>query len=215
MDLLGKVAIIVIVLIAAFSAAFVLFGHSASNAPLTSAQAVQIVLKDIQDSNPGANVTVINVSNSTLERNSYNIVLSIVYNSTRACPTLFIEQFDYPATELVQSIPNLYTKNCVVYGLSNASTYVISSPYIAIARSYNQSITHNITQVSSYVNSYGYNNTAVTAKFYPYLNNTNTHQSQSYYNVWLVKYKAKAANYSVYTILDSSGTVSANYTASP
>jgi hypothetical protein len=215
MDLLGKVAVIVIVLIAVFSAVFVLLRHSSQQAPLTSAQAIQVVLKDIKDSNPGANVTVINVSNSTLERNSYNIVLSIVYNSTRACPTLFIEQFDYPATELVQSIPNLYTKNCIVYGLSNVSTYVISSPYIAIARSYNQSVTHNVTQVTYYVSDYGYNNTAVTAQHYSYLNNTQTHLAQSYYNVWLVRYKAKAANYSVYTVLDSLGDISANYTASP
>ena len=112
-------------------------------------------------------------------------------------------------------MPNLYTQKCVVYGLSDdAPTYVISSPYIAIAQSYNQSLSHNITQVTYYVSDYGYNNTAVSAQYYPYLNNTQTNLAKGYYNVWLVRYKAVAANYSVYTVLGNS-TVLANYKIRP
>jgi hypothetical protein len=208
MDLIAKVAIIVVLLIVISSAAFILFQHS-KQTTFTSAQAVSYVTNDLKASNPSANITVINVSNSTLEMGSYNVVLSIVYNATRPCPTLFIEGFDYPATGLVPSVDNLYTKNCVIYGLSSAPSYVISSPEIAIARSYNQ----NITQITEYVNNFGYNHTVVTAKFYPDLNNTQTHLSQSFYNVWLVRYRATDANFSVYAVMDSSGAVAGNYTS--
>jgi hypothetical protein len=211
MDLLGKVVVIVLVLVIVFTAVFVLSKHT-TNTPLTAAQAVQFVINDLRASNPGANITVINVSNSTLKAGSYDVVLSIVYNATRPCPTLFIEAFDYPATGLVPSIDNLYTKNCIIYGLSGTSPleqYVISSPQIAIARSYNQ----GIGQITNYVSTFGYNNTVVTAKFYPYLNENYTHLGQSFYNVWLIKYKATGINYSVYAVLDSSGAVAGNYTS--
>ncbi len=210
MDLIGRVAIIVVLLIVIFSAGFILFRHS-TQSQFTSAQAVQFVLNDLKATNTNANITVINVSNSTLEKGSYNIVLSIVYNVTRACPTLLIEEFDYPATGLVPSLDNLYTKNCIIYGLSSAPSFVISSPEIAIARSYNQ----GIKQITGYVSTFGYNNTFVTAMFYPTLNENQTHLGQSFYNVWLVRYKAPSANYSVYAVLDSSGAIAGNYTSSP
>jgi len=213
MDLIGKVAIIVILLIVIASAGFLLFKHSTQK-QFTAAQAQQVVLNDLNASQPAANITVINVSNSTLEKGSYNVVLSIVYNSTSPCPTLFIEEYDYPATGLVSSVDNLYTQHCVVSGLSNAPSYVIGSPEIAIATSYNQSLAHNISEVTNYVNDVGYNDVIVTAKFYPSLNNTNTHLSQSYYNVWLVRYRGPSLNYSVYTVLQS-GSVVDNYSASP
>jgi hypothetical protein len=208
MDLLGTVAIIAIVLIIIFTAGFVLLKNNTEK-QLSSAQAVQFVLNDLKASNPNANITVINVSNSTLKKGSYDIVLSIVYNASKPCPTLFIEGFDYPATGLVPSVDNLYTKNCIIYGISSAPSYVISSPQIAIARSYNQ----GISQITNYVSTFGYNNTMVTARFYPYLNDNATNLGQSYYNVWLIKYKAKSINYSVYAVMDSSGTVIANYTS--
>ncbi len=209
MDLIGRVAIIVVLLVIVFSAAFLIFKHGTAS-QLTPAQAVQFVKNDLRDTNPGANISVISVTNSTLEKGSYNIVLSIVYNATRPCPTLFIEGFDYPATGLVPSVDNLYTSKCVIYGLSDAPSYIISSPEIAIARSYTQ----NVSQINDFVNAYGYNNTVVTAAFYPYLNSTTTHLGQSFYNVWLIKYSAASAKSSVYVVLDSSGAVAGNYTGS-
>lgn len=207
MDLLGKVAIGVVLLIVIFSGGFLLFTHSIQN-KLTSAQAVQFVLNDLKQENPNANITVINVSNSTLEAGSYNIVLSIVYNATRPCPTLFIDEFDYPATGLVPSVDNLYTKKCIVYGLSDAPSFVISSPEIAIASSYNRSV----PEVIDYVSAFGYNNTNVHAKFYPYLNQSATNLGKSFYNVWFISYKATNANYAVDVVLDSSGAIAGNYT---
>jgi hypothetical protein len=212
MDLLGKVAIIVIVLIVVVSGAILLLRHSTSS-QLTKAQAVAIVLRDVKENYPGANVTLINVSNSTLESNSYNIVLSIVYNSTSPCPIVGIEQFDYPALQLSSSYPNYYTQgHCIIVNLnSNPPTYVISSPEVAIARSYNQSIKYDIKNVTDYVNGYGYYNTSVSAMLYSYLNNNMTHLSQSYYNVWLVHYTATNANYSVYAVMYANGTIVDTY----
>lgn len=208
MDLLGTVAVIVIILIVVSTGAFLLLRHTTSS-QLTSAQAVHFVLNDVKASYPDANVTVISVSNSTLKKGSYDIVLSIVYNATRPCPTLFIESFNYPATGLSSSIDNTYTENCTVYGLNKTS--VISSPEIAIVRSYDQ----GIGQITNYVSTFGYNNIVVTANFYSYLNDNVTHLGQSFYNVWLVNYTAKNAGYSVYAVLDynSSGAVVGNYTA--
>ncbi|MGI0100841.1 MAG: hypothetical protein ACREBH_03965 [Candidatus Micrarchaeaceae archaeon] len=214
MDLIAKVVVIVIVLIVALSIAFFLMKPSGQSAPITASQAVQTVLNDIKESNPGANVTVLSVSNSTIENNSYNITLSIVYNATRPCPTLFIERFNYPATGLIPYNTNVWTQGqCIISNLNNnPPTYVISSPYIAIARSYNQSIKYNITQITYFVSKYGYNNTVVTAKLYPELYSNYTGLSENFSNVWLVKYSTLGENYSAYAVIGPSGSVIANYT---
>ncbi len=217
MDLLekvGMVGIIVVILVLAFNAVSLLMQGSKSPQP-TAAQAVQLVINDVKATSPNANITVVSVSNSTAQKGSYGIVLSVAYNSTRACPTLFIDEFNYPAFSLSNSTDNLYTygnaNKCIINGLVNSSTtpYVIGSKYVAIARSYSS----DIPQITSYVNRYGYNNVNVNASYYSNL--TNSHLAQNYYNAWLVRYKAAAANYSEYAVIDSSGSVASNYTATP
>lgn len=207
MDLLGRVAIIVLVVIVAATVAFMLIGPVFSG-PLTSQQAVQLVLKDMRNSTPDANISVITVQPSTLKTGSWNIVLSVVYNASKPCPTLFIETFDYPALGFVPSVDNLYTSHCVIYGISTAPSYVISSPYIAIARSYNQSF----APVTSYVKTFGYNNTVVHARFLSQGGNA-TPLNGNFTSVWLVNYTAKNAPYSEYVVMSSSGTIVANYTS--
>jgi hypothetical protein len=210
MELIEKVAIIVVVLVIIFSGVFLFIKHSSSSKP-TAAQAEQFVINDVKQANPSANVTVIDVSNSTVESGSYNIILSIVYNATRPCPTLFITEYDYPATGLVPSLDNLYVGNCKIYGLNpSLSGYDISSPEVAIAQSYSK----NITAVTNLVSTYGYNNTYVTAMFYPTLSSNQTALDQNFSNVWLIKYSATNADYSAYVVLNSSGTVAGNYTTS-
>ena len=214
MDLLEKVGIIVIILVLIFSAVFLLM-QTGKKTPLTAAQATQLVITDVKASSPNATISVVSVSNSTAQKGSYSIVLSVVYNSTRACPTLFIDIFDYPAFSLYNSTPNQYTSGnayrCMVNGLVNSSTstYVIGSKYVAIARSYSS----RIPAIMNYVNDYGYNNTNVNASYYQNL--TNSHLSKNYYNAWLVRYKANAAQYAVYAVINSTGAVAANYTATP
>jgi len=207
MDLFLKVGVIVVVLIVIAGLGFIVFQHAKGSTAVTSGQAVQFVKSDLIEMNPSANITVINVSQSRLQAGSWDIVLSIVYNATRPCPTLLIQGFDYPATGLVPSLDNLYTTKCVIYGMSDAPSYVISSPVIATARSYNESP----TSVSTYVSTYGYNNTVVHSKFYTMLNSSVTGSSKNFTNVWLVNYTASGVGYSEYLIMDSSGTVVANY----
>ncbi|HVC58443.1 MAG TPA: hypothetical protein VND15_03140 [Candidatus Acidoferrales bacterium] len=207
MDLFLKVGIIVVVLIVVAGIGFILFQHAKGSTAVTSDQAVQFVKSDLIEMNPSANITTINVSPSRLQTGSWDIVLSIVYNATRPCPTLLIQGFDYPATGLVPSLDNLYTTKCVIYGMSDAPSYVISSPLIATARSYNESP----KSVSTYVSAYGYNNTVVHSKFYTMLNSSVTGSSRNFTNVWLVNYTANRATYSEYLVMDSSGTVIANY----
>jgi len=210
MDLLGKVAVIAIVLIILFTVGFIIFQQTAQQT-YTAQQAANFVYNYLKTSNPNANVTLINVTNSTLKKNSYVIVFSIVYNGTRPCPTLFISQYDYPATGLVPSINNVYTKNCIIYGLSTAPTYVVSAPQIAIVRSY----TLNNTQIRNYVSTNGYNNTSVFATYYPYLNKNVTKLAKSFINVWLIRYKAKNVNYSIYAVLGQNASILGNYTGNP
>jgi hypothetical protein len=207
MELFGRVAIIAAVVIVVAAAASLLPSHVIAGAP-TSQQAVQYVIRDMRANNPRANITVINVSSSTLKSGSWNIVLSVVYNASRPCPTLFIEGFDYPATNLVPSVDNLYTAHCVIYGVSDAPSYVISSPYIAIAMSYNQSP----AAIRSYVDTFGYNNTRVAAKFFPTMSSGATPAGRNFTSVWLINYTANDATYSEYAVMGSSGLMLANYT---
>jgi hypothetical protein len=121
MELLAKVAVVVVVLIAIAGVGFIVYNFIANPAtPLTADQAAQVVVRDLKLHNPSANISVINVTPSTLKSNSWIIILSVIYNATRPCPTLFIEGFDYPATGLIPSVDNLYTENCTIYGLSTA-----------------------------------------------------------------------------------------------
>ena len=210
MDLIGKVAVVVIILVVLFSAVFILLEHTVQS-QLTAAQAEQYVLNDLRATNSNANITIISVSNSTLRKGSYNIVLSVVYNATRPCPTLFIEGYDYPATGLVPTQDIVYTEGCTINGLSSAPSYVISSPEIAIVKSYNQ----NLPQIVNYVDTYSYNNTNVNAAFYATLYSNYTHLAENYSNVWLVHYKAVNANYSIDVVLDSSGAIANSYTTTP
>ncbi len=202
-----KVLVLVIVIAVVAGLLFIVFNRQVTTGPVTEAQAEQLVLSDVNATNPGALVTIINASPSTLESGSWNIVLSVVYNATRACPTLSIEDFDYPATGLSGATINNYTSNCIIYGISSAPSYVISSPYIAIARSYNSTIAKN------YVTTYGYSNTQVHARFYSSLNSTSTPLNQTLASVWIINYSATPASFNQYFVLSLSGAVLGNYTA--
>jgi hypothetical protein len=96
----------------------------------------------------------------------------------------------------------------VIYGLTSAPNYVISSSEIAIVRAY----TSNAPELTNYVNTYSYINTNVYAKFYYTLNASATPLNKSYTNVWLVNFTAVPAPYNQYVILNQSGTIKANFT---
>jgi hypothetical protein len=204
MELLLKAVILAVILIVIAAVGFYIFTKAASTT-LTRSEAVQTVVSDLGAKSPAANITVINVTNSSLGTRSWAITLRVTYNTTRPCPTLEIEVFDYPVTGLVPSLDNVYTSDChLAQSLADAPYYVISSPYIAITRSY---ISNN-TMIKDYVDTYGYNNTYVTATFVA--SNTTINLA----NAWLVRYRATNAKYSVYAILSQSGSVIEAYNAS-
>lgn len=210
MDLIAKAGLIILLI--AVVAGAVLFlaqpHHATAGGPVNETQAVQTVLSDLRASHPLAQVNLISVSPSQLENGSWSIVVGLVFNATRACPTLLIEQFDYPATQLVNSTINKYTSNCIVYGLTGAPYYIISSPEIAIARASNSS-----TFAKDFISTFGYNETVVSAKLYAQLNSSSTPLSTlSGNNIWVVGYNATDANYTAYIALSLNGTVLGNYT---
>ncbi len=208
MDLLLKVGILIFILVALIGIAFLAFVHPSATGPITQAQAEQLVLNDVKASSPNATVSVISVSPSILENNSWDAVLSVVYNGTRPCPTLIIQEFDYPATGLQPSTDVNYTTRCVVYGLSTAPSYVISSPEIAIARSYN-----TMTPVLlNFVTDYGYKNVNVYAAFYSNITANATPLGVPFSNSWIVNYTSAHANYNQYVVLGQSGQILGNYT---
>lgn len=216
MDLLAKVGIGAAILIIIFAGVLVFRYAVARPGPLSASQAQQIVQRDLRLSYPNATINVINVTPSTLSSGSWNVFVSLVYNATRPCPTVYLEQYDYPATGLVPSVANLYTQHCIIYGLSNTYlpyyTYLITSPEIAIAKSFNTSFPALVV----YVNTYGYNSTNVYASHYQNLTLSRSvlPSGRSFIDVWLVNYTNVRAPYSEYVILNSSGSILFNYTIS-
>ncbi len=215
MDLLTRVAIIAIILIAIFASAVVIYKYAiSSNSTLTAQGAGKIVLNDLQLAYPNATVSILNITPSTLTQKSWNIFVSLVYNATSPCPTLYLDEYDYPATGLVPTVANLYTKNCIIYGLSQSAlpyyTYVIASPEVAIAKSYNASF----PAILRYVSAYGYPNTVVHATKHSVLSGT-PFTNTTFNDVWLINYTASGAPYSEYLVMNVTGHILYNYTQSP
>lgn len=207
MDLLARVGIVAVVVVVFLS--LILFVSAPRSAqPLNKTQAVQAVLNDVKANNTNALIGVVYVSNSTAEANSWQVVLSVVYNGTKPCPTLMIEGFDYPATGFVPTQSNLYTRGCIIYGISSAPSYVISSPYIAVARSYNSMY----APLVNYVNSFGYNYVNTSARFYQNVSPSFTPLNRSFSNVWIINYTASGAPYRQYAVFSQSGSALGNYT---
>ncbi len=215
MDLLGKVAIVAIVLIVIFSSSLLVYNYAIkSNKSLTASQAQQIVIEDLHQTHPNASIIVTNVTPSTLSQGSWYVYASIVYNATRPCPTVYLDQYDYPATGLVPTVANLYTQHCIIFGLAGTGlpyyTYLITSPEIAIAKSYNSSY----PSLVRYVSAFGYYNTNVYAKRYAVLNHTTMPANVTFYNAWLINYTAAYAPYSEYVVMNSTGMILYNYSVS-
>ncbi|MCL4389487.1 MAG: hypothetical protein M1528_01260 [Candidatus Marsarchaeota archaeon] len=215
MDLLTRVSIIAIILIAIFASALVIYKYAiSSNSVLTAQGAGKIVLTDLQLSNPNATVSIINTTPSTLSQGSWDVFVSIVYNATSPCPTLYLDEYDYPATGLVPTVANLYTKGCIIYGLSQSAlpyyTYVIASPEVAIAKSYNASF----PAILHYVSAYGYQNTVVHATKHAALSGV-PFTNMTFDDVWFINYTASGAPYSEYLIMNATGHILYNYTQSP
>ena len=205
MNLFSKIAIATIVIIFVFGVVFgalLLLYHPVSK-PLTSAQAEALVLKDMQQEYPNAVFSVISMSKSNLTTNSWNVVLNVVYNSTRACPEVMTEGFDYPAVTLVPSDEILYASNCKVYGFGYAPDYVISQPYIAITRAYES----GNASILNYIGKYGYNSTNAYASYYRAGNSFLYSIGINSTNAWIIKYNATDTANVLYAAMGTNGTI--------
>jgi hypothetical protein len=205
MGLLTTVVIIAFVAILVIGGVFFLF-HKTVTAPKVTMQGAEgLVINDIKAQNPTANVTLLpGVTNAS---GSFIIPLSVVYNGTSPCPTLITETFNYPALGL-QPIQDTQASASVA---GNCQVYIQGSlpPYgpIFIASSY----ADNNATIRSYVDTFGYNNTSVTARF---ITSTNSTISGNETNVWAVTYQASTANYMISAILGQSGKILQTYRTS-
>ncbi|MDE1851959.1 MAG: hypothetical protein KGH69_04725 [Candidatus Micrarchaeota archaeon] len=201
MDLLGKSAVAAAVILIILVAAYFIFLKNPFAQPVSKPQATSLVLSDLQNTYPGADINITNVSQSQFQ-GSWHIIASVVTNQTSPCPSYIVYSFDYPQYHFVPRVDNIYTaystygNQCLVYGFTQGSSYIIASYPVAIARSY----TLNISQVSQFIQRYGYGNVAVNATY----RNTTTLGTGTFNNVWVVHYTAPIANYSVYAILTQS-----------
>lgn len=204
MDLLGKAVIAAVILAIIIVGAYIGLQKITPQTSITQYQAASLVNADLQNVYPGAAVNITNVTPSAYP-GSWHVTASIVLNATRPCPTYLVYSFDYPKYGFVYTIENRYTQGCVIYGMQNSSNYLITSPPVAIARSYNL----GIPSVTSFVSKYGYDSVHVTAQSYKMMELFST----NYTNLWVVNYSAPAANYSLYVaISQAGGTKLLNYT---
>jgi len=175
MDLLVKSIIVVIVVVAIFGAVFYLFSSGLLSQQITQAQATSLVYHDLQNTDPGAQVNITNVTPSQYA-GSWHILASVILNATSPCPSYFIYSFDYPKYGFVYRIENTYTDD----------TTIIGSGPAAITWSYEE----NIPAVTSFVSKYGYSNVAVYATYHKSIN----YSGLNYSDMWLVEYTAPSAN---------------------
>ncbi|MGC8568328.1 MAG: hypothetical protein ACP5LP_03975 [Candidatus Micrarchaeia archaeon] len=201
MDLLAKSIIAVVAIIIVLSIVYYLVEHFGIGGQVTEQQAINLVLSDMENSSPNAQITITNVSPSQYP-GSWHIIMSVVYNATSPCPDFYSYSFDYPKFGFVYRIEDNYTSSCVVHGLSNNSNYIIAASPVAITRVY------SFPSAQSYIEKFGYSNITANAEF---LTNASI-MGKNYTNVWVVKYSSPKSNYSeVFYISQIGGTLIANY----
>jgi hypothetical protein len=211
MDLLEKVAILIVIVVAISLAAFwVTKVQPGSSAAPTKGQVEQFVTNYLLQASPGAEVNVINATPSNLSKGSWDVFVGVVYNSTTPCPTVVEQDYNYPAINLAPRYDNNITAGCIIYSGANTSIMGISLPAIAQVKAYIGS-----KAAREYVNAFGYGNTNAQTQF---IKSFSYSKAPEPYNggvsdVWQVNYTANNANYSYYTILNESGGVLFGYTS--
>ena len=207
MELLVRTALAVIVIVALLAVVY-LIGYFlvAPPAPLNETQADALVVKDLLQHSPDANISILRSSPSAAYPNSWSIFVRMVYNQGTACPSMTTESFIYPATGFLNTT-SLYSNYsdgaCRLYiSLANASrgiSRIIGLAPLAIDVPYNDSV----PGVVNMVNSYGYSNVVADAHLEANLNIAGKNMS----NVWLVSYSAPPHNSTYVVVLDTSGDI--------
>ncbi len=205
MGLFSTAAIIAVIAIVIAAGLFVAF-HKTTSTKLTALQAEALVTNDIKAQNPSAAVTVVSNQSSALQAGSWQMTLSVVYNGSRPCPTVLIEQFDYPALGLHPT--NDTQASSFSAGTCKLYVYGTLPPYapLFIASSY----ASNNPAIESYVSRYGYNNISVMARFIGQ-SSVNSTILGNETNVWQIGYGSSRSNHSLCAILGQNGTILQSY----
>lgn len=192
------IAVVVVVLLGVYYAL-----QSSFFQHVTKQQAESLVTADLQRLYPNSAINITNDTASTYS-GSWHIAVSVVLNATSPCPSFFVYTFDYPQFGFVYRVQNTYTNNCVIYGLSQNKTFIVSSYPVAITKSY----VLGVPSIRNYLNSQGFGSVTVTARFF----SSTAILGTNYTNVWLVKYSSTKATYSVYALLSQvNGTLLRTY----
>lgn len=205
MDLLAKVVVVALIVVVV-AAVVILLGTKISVAKqqLNATQAQSFVLTYIKKTYPNTQAYPINVSRSTLVNGSWDVFVGIVYNYSRPCPTIEIEDYDYPAVNLYPRTDNVYSSGGVGCK-SSTNLYAVNLPSAAMADAYMLA-----TGARQYVQRFGYSNVTATAVF---VKNTTQTSFGTFSDFWNVTYTAPHAGFSEYILLYQSGEFIGNYTS--
>jgi hypothetical protein len=192
MDLLTRVVVYAVIIVAVLFAVYYAAGMIPAPAPTRQQAAVNITqyLDGIYGS--GANVTITNITQSSKYPGSWQVLASVVENATSPCPSYQSYYYIYPKFGLVNVTENIYTTgipNCTVRYYAPGNKVTSAPEAITLA--------HNISSVRQYIQSYGFSNVKVSAM--PY--NQTIISGRNFSNVWWISYVAPKANYTLYAVI--------------
>ncbi len=195
MELLTRVVVFAVILIAVLLAAYFIVVSLVPSGGVTEQQALNQVRIYELSKYPYANITSTNATALSTPGN-WKIVIGIVLNFTSPCPSYFSDTFDYPQYFPVDRNQTIYTRpNCTIVGVSSSSVpYSLYNPSVAVTRAY----TFNIPEVNAFIRTYGFDNVSVSSHFYNGAVNLN---GLNFSNIYLVKYSAPSASNKVYVVL--------------
>ncbi|MEM3841099.1 MAG: hypothetical protein QXN59_00165, partial [Candidatus Micrarchaeaceae archaeon] len=171
MDLLSKAIITAVILVIA---AILLISFRdlipVHSKPLNATSVSQLVISDMKQSYPNATISLLYANRSYSNSSSWTVTLGVVYGPSTPCPTVKVENFNYPATGLLPTVIEVYSNYskgvCHVYGLPNSAlpyfSYTVTSPETAIARAYNS----DYAPLVQFINQSGFSNVTASASFF-------------------------------------------------
>ncbi|NYZ76091.1 hypothetical protein H0N98_02460 [Candidatus Micrarchaeota archaeon] len=174
-----------------------LSGCAQQNEPMTQEKAVNFVKEQMQTDYPGAKTEVIDVKP---QDGSWKITSKVIYGANTPCPNLSIVAYEYPAFGFVQRQENNITLNCQLLSCKGIANCTLGMPEEAIIASHKL---NNISEINSFIDSFGYSNIRVDASSYDsyFERKTNT----TYLFVWILNWNSPKANYSIRLILNQTG----------
>ncbi len=204
MGLVKNITIAVVVLVVVFGLAMLLAQNKPSGGIITESQAAANVTKDLSETYLGANITILNATE--LSNGNYSFLVRLLFNGTRACPTIYTNTYIYPGFTFVPIQYNSYVPSKIGCTQPNGRPNVIASPYIAVGWATNQSL-----QLLTYLNQYGYKNVTSGARLYKSLQVNESGQNVNLTDVWLVSYSAAGTNSSFNVVMYENGSVISRY----